>query len=279
MAVMGASTFTSALFDLFGITCGVILLMRLIQIIVGRRKRSRVKRAPPSRSTQKSRTSRKYYEVPYYRKNKKSWSRFGKRYPEWERWDKSRTDYVGGMFHEIVIGGFRAVYCLDYYPKNKYPDAVLSAQQIRSREYLLGLKDGRCADRSGKILGSFLLGHYWIEELKKMSLCFIPASTEELTRRRYDTMAEYALAEAPIGDGTKWIRVRQSRDATREVGKQDDTTWNLWFDREKISGKRIILVDDITTRGMSFVQCARKLMEYGAAEVTGFFFGKSVNNK
>jgi predicted amidophosphoribosyltransferase len=76
--------------------------------------------------------------------------------------------------------------------------------------------------------------------------------------------------------GLDWIRVTRDRSPTREGSKQDDTTWNLFFDAEKIRGRRIVLVDDITTRGMSFVQCARKLMDFGAVEVVGFFFGKSV---
>lgn len=70
-------------------------------------------------------------------------------------------------------------------------------------------------------------------------------------------------------DGRGWIRVMRDRGASRESAKGDDTTWNLSFDREKIQGKRIFLVDDITTRGMSFVQCARKLKENGAADVVG----------
>lgn len=40
---------------------------------------------------------------------------------------------------------------------------------------------------------------------------------------------------------------------TNESAKGDDTTWNLFFDAEKIRGRKIIMVDDITTRGMSFV--------------------------
>ena len=73
------------------------------------------------------------------------------------------------------------------------------------------------------------------------------------------------------------IRITRDRSPSREGAKQDETTWNLYFDAEKIRGRRIVLVDDITTRGMSFVQCARKLKDYGAVEVVGFFFGKSVH--
>ena len=107
-------------------------------------------------------------------------------------------------------------------------------------------------------------------------MCYIPAATQERTNWRYNELANKVLSKVPVVDGRGWIRVTRDRSASRESAKGDDTTWNLSFDREKIQGKRIFLVDDITTRGMSFVQCARKLKENGAADVVGFFFGKSV---
>lgn len=204
------------------------------------------------------------------------WKRYDKRFPEWERWNGKQTDYVGGMFHEIGIGGFRAVYCMDYYPKNKYPDTALSAEKVRAREFLLGMKDGRFWEKSADILEHYLLGHFWKDDLKFWAVCYIPASSAEKTRQRFARLDSHVRMRTGIRGGLDWIRVTRDRSPTREGSKQDDTTWNLFFDAEKIRGRRIVLVDDITTRGMSFVQCARKLMDYGAVEVVGFFFGKSV---
>lgn len=124
-----------------------------------------------------------------------------------------------------LASGLSAVYCMDYYPKNKYPDSALSAEK---------------------------------------------------TRQRFARLDSHVRMRTGIRGGLDWIRVTRDRSPTRESSKQDDTTWNLFFDAEKIRGRRIVLVDDITTRGMSFVQCARKLMNFGAVEVVGFFFGKSV---
>jgi phosphoribosylpyrophosphate synthetase len=44
-----------------------------------------------------------------------------------------------------------------------------------------------------------------------------------------------------------------------------------------VYGKRIILFDDITTRGTSFIQLANQLKANGALEVYGFFLGKTVS--
>lgn len=36
--------------------------------------------------------------------------------------------------------------------------------------------------------------------------------------------------------------------------KEDDTVWNLQFSAN-VSGMKILLFDDIVTRGISFIQC------------------------
>ena len=54
--------------------------------------------------------------------------------------------------------------------------------------------------------------------------------------------------------------------------KEDDTVWNLQFSAN-VSGMKILLFDDIVTRGISFIQCADKLMDKGAVWVDGIFLG------
>lgn len=275
---MSGVDIANAVFELTGVAFGGILFYCGVRWFIGLFSRRRKPRAKGRYYSRHKKPRERSYGYSNYRKERsysgRSW--FRRRYPEWERWTKGQTDYLGGMFHEIEIRGYRAVYCMDYYPKNKYPDAALSVEQIRVREFLLGVKDGRFADRSADILAHYLLGHFWKDDLKKWAVCYIPAATQERTNRRYNELANKVLSKVPVMDGRGWIRVVRDRGASRESAKGDDTTWNLSFDREKIQGKRIFLVDDITTRGMSFVQCARKLKENGAADVVGFFFGKSV---
>ena len=45
-----------------------------------------------------------------------------------------------------------------------------------------------------------------------------------------------------------------------------------------ITGKRTLLLDDIITRGDGFRQTAEKLMDSGAASVTGLFLAQTVLN-
>lgn len=57
--------------------------------------------------------------------------------------------------------------------------------------------------------------------------------------------------------------------------KEDDTVWNLQFSAN-VSGMKILLFDDIVTRGISFIQCADKLMDKGAVWVDGIFLGRTL---
>ena len=278
---MSGVDIANAVFELTGVAFGGILFYCGVKWVIGLFSRRRKPSTKGRYYSRRKRPRERSYGYSSYRKERsysgRSW--FRRRYPEWERWTKGQTDYLGGMFHEIEIRGYRAVYCMDYYPKNKYPDATLSAEQIRVREFLLGVKDGRFADRSADILAHYLLGHFWKDDLKKWAVCYIPAATQARTEQRYAEMSELVLAYTPVIDGRKWIQVMWDRESSRRPEKTDDTTRNLRFDREKIQGKRIFLVYDITTRGMSFVQCARRLKEWGAEEVIGFFFGKSVHGE
>ena len=145
---MSGVDLANAVFELTGVAFGGILFYCGVKWVIGLFSRRRKPRAKRRYYSKRKRPREHSYGYPNYRNGRsysgRSW--FRRRFPEWERWTKEQTDYLGGMFHEIEIRGYRAVYCMDYYPKNKYPDSALSAEQIRVREFLLGVKDGRFAD-------------------------------------------------------------------------------------------------------------------------------------
>ena len=78
----------------------------------------------------------------------------------------------------------------------------------------------------------------------------------------------------PVINGYDYISIVSDRSDSRGQ-KSSDTVWNLSFS-SSVRGKTIVLFDDITTRGTSFIQVASKLKEKGAANVIGFFLGKTV---
>ena len=121
----------------------------------------------------------------------------------------------------------------------------------------------------------FIRGHFSRAELQGMIFCVIPASTLEKNERRYRKFCEAVAAATGVENGMDVIRILYDRDNSREA-KTNDVIHNLNFGDECI-GRRVILFDDVFTRGTSFKQCSDRLIETGADEVIGLFLGKTIS--
>ena len=60
-------------------------------------------------------------------------------------------------------------------------------------------------------------------------------------------------------------------------GKSDDPASDFTFDSDYFRGKKVILIDDVITRGRTFSSTARRLISNGASSVVGLFVAKTVN--
>jgi phosphoribosylpyrophosphate synthetase len=106
-------------------------------------------------------------------------------------------------------------------------------------------------------------------------VCVIPASTQYKNDLRYKALCTKIAEKFPVINGYNYISIVSDRNDSRGQ-KSSDTVWNLSFS-SNVRGKTVVLFDDITTRGTSFIQVASKLKEQGANNVIGFFLGKTVS--
>ena len=60
-------------------------------------------------------------------------------------------------------------------------------------------------------------------------------------------------------------------------GKKRNPAENFRIDKNDVTNQNIILIDDVITRGTTFVRTADKLVENGANQVIGFFLAKTIN--
>ena len=124
-----------------------------------------------------------------------------------------------------------------------------------------------------QFLSDFINGNFRRDKIASWVLCAIPASTIQKHRLRYSALLKTVSEETGIRNGIDFIRPKYDRKDSRQQ-KEANTTRNLEFDRQQIHGNWIILIDDVTTRGTSFVQCSNKLYACGAKYVYGFLWGK-----
>lgn len=184
----------------------------------------------------------------------------------------TRRRNLAAQFKYITLGGHKAAYCFDYYPKNRFPN--VTAQQEADRRAVWNFKDGSYTYGLNR-LADFLDGNFTKEEMKNVVVCVIPASTQYKNDIRYKTMCAKIAEKFPVINGYNYITINTDRSDSR-TQKSSDTVWNLSFS-SSVRGKTVVLFDDITTRGTSFIQVANRLKEAGASNVHGFFLGKTLS--
>lgn len=167
---------------------------------------------------------------------------------------------------------FRYAHILEYLPC-RYS---ASASQRNDRSSVYDFKDGYC---NSKIFNGF------VETIKSLVgyskndfvICFIPASTQAKTVRRYRDLA--TRLENATGVRACFNAIYRTED--KEAGHLSGGTINplsgVSFDSSCFRGKKVILIDDVITRGRTFCRTANALLERDAQEVIGLFVAKTIN--
>ena len=150
-------------------------------------------------------------------------------------------------------------------------------EQKSDRQAVYDFKDGYCSlsvknalvDRINEIRKCFS-GNNW-------RICFIPASTHSKTVVRYKSLAEFLQRESGIPCSVSTIETIHDEIAGHLGGKKANPAENFRIQGEEILNMNIILIDDVITRGNTFVRTADKLVANGANQVVGLFLAKTIN--
>lgn len=163
-------------------------------------------------------------------------------------------------------------YLMEYLPK-RYSATM---KQENDREVIYDFKNGYC---SLSLMNTIV---ECIKEIKNETggnnwrVCFIPASTHHKTACRYQKLAE-AIQAAGYEVAINAIYNEHDHEAGHLTGKTGNPIEGFGFNASDIAGKKLIVIDDIITRGRTFQMVAEKLETMGAASVTGLFLAKTFN--
>ena len=163
-----------------------------------------------------------------------------------------------------------------HYLKNYLPVRYqANAQQLADRQTCYNFKDGNITD---EVKSGFLNKIQEITNGEKTgwAICFIPASTKSKTQTRYKKLAE-AIQASGYKVAIDAIYNEHDHEAGHLTGKTGNPIEGFGFNTSGIAGKKIIVIDDIITRGKTFQMVAEKLMAMGATTVTGLFLAKTIN--
>lgn len=149
-------------------------------------------------------------------------------------------------------------------------------EQKRDRQEIFDFKDGYCSlhIKTG-ILGK--INSLGIVNKSDWCICFIPASTNYKTQRRYAALASYIERNTGIACSFTAIADVADHESGHLCGKKANPAEDFTVNANFVNGKRVILIDDIITRGSTFVSTANKLYNCGAQDVIGVFVAKTIN--
>ena len=166
-------------------------------------------------------------------------------------------------------------YLMDYIPcsAERYNGFTVSSEQQAVRREVWNFKDGCCSQR---IFNGLVRG---VRELADGNtvVCFLPASTAEKTRCRYSRVSENLARFTGISCSTSAIRKSTDGLSGHIAGKQEDPAADFVFDSSFFRGKKVILIDDVVTRGNTIKGTARRMLDAGASQVVGLVVARTYN--
>jgi predicted amidophosphoribosyltransferase len=145
-----------------------------------------------------------------------------------------------------------------------------------NRRAVWNFKDGIC---SSSILNDMveIINRITAGNKSDYIICFIPASTSDRTIKRYSSVASKLTEQSGVQATLSAITRSSDSEAGHIAGKSSNPAAGFVFNSSIFRGKKVILVDDVITRGRTFAQTANKMIANGASSVEGLFVAKTVN--
>ena len=162
----------------------------------------------------------------------------------------------------------------DYLP-TKY-DA--SKNEWKVRKLIWDFKDGKRSAKVAQLVAKQIRKQFG-STCDSLTFVCIPASTPEANALRYEEFAEEVCRLTGAQNAYAHIRVEGERLAIHETkcGKSITSAHFIDMDKEFFNGKRVLIFDDVITRGFSYARFACELEYFGAEVLGGYFLGRTLN--
>ena len=137
-------------------------------------------------------------------------------------------------------------------------------------------------------VGQLLAVHmeYWLVESTEYVMTYVPRRSTAVgadcpTRRLAHVIAEHLVWEPTVALTTLLVQVKSKAKRQRECATTAERMENVRGcyavqDAALVSGKNVIVVDDIVTSGATMQSCASVLRRAGARSVTGVALARTV---
>lgn len=161
----------------------------------------------------------------------------------------------------------------DYLP-TKYQ---ASARDWQVRKFVWAFKDGKCTVSAAQLVAKKIREQFGTSASDMVFVC-IPASSQRKNEIRYREFSEEVARLSGAVNGYSHITVEGERLATHESksGKHVNDVQVINFDKEFFKDKKVLVFDDVITRGYSYARFACHLESFGASVIGGMFLAKTL---
>ena len=151
-------------------------------------------------------------------------------------------------------------YFFYYYVPPRYQMISLESQSIRKEiwDFKKGCNQNQFIDQLEKKI------KHTFESPDFLTLVCIPASTNESNRIRYETFSDVLCKKLNMTNSFQYVSILKEKSPAH-LGGKDVATYD--FDKSFFKGKKVVLFDDIVTKGVSMYSFMDYLEEVGAEVV------------
>ena len=114
---------------------------------------------------------------------------------------------------------------------------------------------------------------------KDLTFVCVPASTTEANRKRYKDFSAKVCELTGMKNGFSAVAVSGEKLAIHEQHKGEKkffSTRTVELKKKMLQASKVLLFDDIITKGMSYAQFAASLESAGASVIGGIFLAKTI---
>lgn len=153
-------------------------------------------------------------------------------------------------------------------------------KQWSVRRFLWQFKDGnhKAAMFAAEIVAAQIIKTFGRDSAHMTFVC-IPASNAEKNKQRYQAFSARVCELTGMKDGFSAVTVSGEKLALHETKKGEKRVFNtqtVSLKRSSFKNKKVVLFDDIITKGMSYARFAAAVENIGAAVVGGVFLAKTM---
>ncbi len=175
------------------------------------------------------------------------------------------TNMPQKVYRKLVGGRYRVISALPY--KDSYKAAILRVKFGKKKQYAYQL---------AKLMAIKLLEEY--ESSAFDVITFVPLHAETLKERGFNQSELLAKHLSEFTDIPceallkKTKKNKPQHNVTADKKEKNVKGVYRATDKTLISGKKILIVDDIVTTGFTLAECAKTLDKNGAEEICGLTF-------